>query len=220
MNMLPNPIELNHLCIVPPSHPVLTQVAEEIKPEEVKSLFIQALINKMLEIAGSERGNLKKTILVGLAAPQIGVSKRLILVDTGANGKGEITNVKIYINPKIVKRSEDKDEWYEGCFSTGAVAGIVERSRTITVQALNENGEEVEETHHGYVARIFQHETDHLDGIRFPSLIKDDSKLHWVEKEEYPVYRNNEGWREWTHKCTRAKCEEILKTNPVEAKSV
>lgn len=207
----PSSLNINQLHIVEPSHPVLSQIAEEIKKNEITDLFIQSLIKKMLEIAGVERGTPRKTVLVGLAAPQIGVSKRIILVDTGANGKGGISHIQVYINPKITWRSEEETEWYEGCFSTGPVAGIVNRAQRVTISALNEKGEEVTETHTDYVARIFQHEIDHLEGKRFPSLIKDETKLHLVEKDEFPLYRNQEGWRNWSKICPKEKWEAIQK---------
>jgi peptide deformylase len=202
---------IDQLCFVEPSHPVLSQIAREINQIEITGQYIQDLIRKMMEIAGVERGNPKKSVLVGLAAPQIGVSKRIILVDTGANGKGGITNVKLYINPKIISSSVEETEWYEACFSTGCVTGIVSRPKIITVAALNEKGDEVTETHTDYVARIFQHEIDHLDGKRFPHLVKDDNHLHWVERDEFPLYRNQEGWRNWPNKCPREKWEAIQK---------
>jgi peptide deformylase len=204
-------VNFNDLCIVEASHPVLSQVAEPIKTDDIPSPLIQDLIKTMMQIAGVERENPEKPVLVGLAAPQIGVSKRIILVDTGANGKGGITNVKIYINPKIVSASTEETEWYEACFSTGRVTGIVSRPKIVTVVALNEKGEEITETHTDYVARIFQHEIDHLDGKRFPSLIKDDQKLHWVEEDEFPLYRNHGAWRDWPKKCPQEKWEAIQK---------
>lgn len=85
------------------------------------------------------------------------------------------------------------------------------RPKIITILALNKKGDEVSETHTDYVARIFQHEIDHLDGKRFPSLIKDEAKLHWVEKDEFPMYRNQEGWRNWPKKCPLEKWEAVQK---------
>lgn len=202
-------IDVSQLHIVKPSHPVLTEIAEEISRSDIPSEFIQNLISKMLEIAGVERGNRQKSVLVGLAAPQIGVSKRIILVDTGANGKGGFANVRIYINPKIISKSDEEAEWYEGCYSTGNVTGIVKRPRVVTIIAFDENGDEVAERYSDYVARIFQHEIDHLDGKRFPWLIKDEDKLHLVEKDEFPIYRDQEGWRNWPKKCSQERWEAI-----------
>lgn len=197
------------LKFVNPSSPILSQVAAKVPKEDIQTSSIKNLIKEMKEVAGVERSNPGQTVLVGLAAPQIGVLKRIILVDTGANGKGGITTVKVYINPVIVAESPGKEEWYEACYSTGCVTGIVKRARAVTVRALNENKEEIEETHEGYVARIFQHEIDHLDGKRFPEVIQDKENLHWVEKEQFPEYRDREGWRNWPNKCPYEKWEAI-----------
>lgn len=193
--------------LVKPSHPVLSEVAVEVRVDELSA--IHGLIQRMKEIAGIERNNPKKTVMVGLAAPQIGVLKRVILVDIGANGKGGISEVRVYINPKIIAKSEEQTEWYEGCYSTGPVTGIVSRAKTVTVEAFNEMGEGVVETWEGYQARIFQHEIDHLDGRRFPSLVTEDQNLHLVQKEQFPEYRNNQGWRNWPTKCPRSHWEAI-----------
>ena len=88
-------------------------------------------------------------------------------------------------------------EWYEGCYSTGNVKGIVRRPRTIKIRALNREAKEITETHSGYVARIFQHEIDHLNGVRFPERICDRDYVHIVQPNEMVKYRDNEGWRTW-----------------------
>ncbi len=202
---------IENLQIVSPAHPVLSQVAEELSTTEITSQLIQSLIAKMKEIAGLERGDPTKKVLVGLAAPQIGVAKRIILVDPGADGKGKITDVHVYINPEITERSKETNEWYEACYSTVPIAGIVSRANRVTITALNEKGQTVTETHDGYTARIFQHEIDHLHGQRFPSLIENEQNLHVVQSEEFPAYRNQEGWRNWPTKCTQAEWQAIQK---------
>jgi peptide deformylase len=196
------------LFIVQPSHPVLSQIAAEVPAEEISTPTIQNIIQEMLKIAGAERGSEQKPILVGLAAPQIGISKRIILVDTQANEKGGISTVKVYINPKIISKSSEQTEWYEACYSTGEVTAIAKRAKTVTIIALNEEGNSIQETHHDYIARIFQHEIDHLDGIRVPDIV-DDDQLYKVKEDEFYLYRNQEGWRHWPHKCTREEWEKI-----------
>lgn len=196
---------------VEPSDPILSRPSAPVSKEEIGTPLLRELIQRMFKIARGEREHRDKKIMVGLAAPQIGVAKRVILVDIGANGKGGISQLKAYINPKIISRSEEEAEWYEGCYSTGCVTGIVKRPRVVTITAWNENGEEVAETHSDYVARIFQHEIDHLDGKRFPSLITDDDKLHWVEEAQFPAYRNEEGWRHWPHKCPKEKWLKMIR---------
>lgn len=192
-------------AFVPPHDPILLTQAADVMSEEITSPEIGELISTMLQIAYGEQKDPKKPVMVGLAAPQIGVAKRIILVDVGAGGHGEIGDLRIYFNPEIVWQSEEKTEWYEGCYSTDRVCGVVSRSSRIKITALNRKGESIEETYEGYTARIFQHEIDHLNGIVFVDHIIDDEKLHWVEKDEFPEYRNNEGWRTWAKKCSRKK---------------
>jgi peptide deformylase len=147
--------------------------------------------------AKGEQSDQQKHILVGLAAPQIGKRIRVILVDIKADGKGRVSDLHLYINPEIIEVSSETNSWYEGCFSTGNVKGIVSRPSHIKVKAFDRNGNEVCETHSGYVARIFQHEIDHLNGIRFPDRVFDQDQLHIVKAEEMYAYRNQEGWRDW-----------------------
>ncbi len=194
---------------VKPSDQILVRKAEEVKPDEIKSSEIEAIIERVLNAAYGEQVDRNKPLLVGLAAPQIGISKRIILVDIAARGKGNVGDLRVYINPEIVWRSDDEVEWYEGCYSTDRVCGIVSRPNSIKLKALTKEGEPVEEGYEGYTARIFQHEIDHLDGTEFVSHISDDDKLHWVEEDEFPEYRNNEGWRNWPKKCSRERWEKI-----------
>lgn len=194
---------------VKPNNPILVQKAEEIKPEEIKSPEIAEIIESMLNVAYGEQKDRDKPLLVGLAAPQIGISKRIILVDVAAKGKGNVGDLRVYINPEIIWRSDDEVEWYEGCYSTDRVCGIVSRPNFIKLQALNREGHLIEERYEGYTARIFQHEIDHLNGTEFVSHIIDNDKLHWVEEDEFLEYRNNEGWRTWPQKCPREKWKRI-----------
>lgn len=190
---------------VRPSDPILIQPSNEVSIDEISSDKVQSDIERMLRIARGNQQDPTKTVLVGLAAPQVGISKRIILVDVGANGKGQVADLHIYINPEIVWMSEEKEEWYEGCFSTDRVFGIVMRPRKIQVRAWTREAREVIEEHEGYVARIFQHEIDHLNGHEFTEHIIDDNNLHWVEEGEIVSYRNQQQWRHWDNKCSREK---------------
>src|SRR3989344_7392700 len=194
---------------VRPDDPVLVEIAEAVPTSEITSKGTKDLLDRMLGVALGEQGDKNKPLLVGLAAPQIGISKRIILVDVAARGKGNVGDLRVYINPEIVWRSDDEVEWYEGCYSTDRVCGIVLRPNAIKLRGLTRDGESIEEDYEGYTARIFQHEIDHLNGIEFVTHITDDDKLHWVEEDEFPEYRNNEGWRNWPKKCPRGKWEKI-----------
>lgn len=192
-----------------PNDHILVQTAGEIPIKDIASENTQKVIDKMLAFAYPEQSDRQKPVLVGLAAPQVKISKRLILVDVGADGHGGVSDLRVYINPEITWTSKEKEKWYEGCFSTDRVCGIVSRPKSIKVKAYTRDGKKIEEKHTGYVARIFQHEIDHLNGIEFVTHIKDDNKLHWVKDNEFPKYRDKEAWRAWPQKCPRAKWEKI-----------
>ena len=181
--------------------PRLRKVSEEIPEIQLNSSQIKKICELMLKIIRGEQKGRKRG--VGLAAPQIGISKRIILIDIKADGKGKVGDLRIYINPKIIWKSKRKGEWYEGCYSTGRICGIVSRSTSIKIKAYNitpRGCDIIEEKHEGYSARIFQHEIDHLDGKLFMDYIKNPDHLHWVEENEFPLYRNKEAWRTWPKK--------------------
>jgi len=161
----------------------------------------------MLAIANGIQGDKNKRTVVGLAAPQVGISKRIIVVDITSVGMGEKPDLQVYINPVITNRSTETEIGREGCFSTGNVCGIVDRSSEVTVEGFDRNGVPLKEVYRGFTARVFQHETDHLDGIRFPDRITDDADLHWVEPDQFGDYR--EQWRQWGVHCTRDAWETV-----------
>ncbi len=177
--------------------PILDRTSEPLTLEEIHDPDTQSFLDKMIRFANGEQSDQQKHVLVGLAAPQIGHSIRVILVDVGADGKGGVSQLQCYINPEIIEVSKETNEWYEGCYSTGLVKGIVRRPSQVTIRALDQQGREIEETHTGYVARIFQHEIDHLNGVRFPDRVPENEVLHIVKAEEMPAYRNSQGWRAW-----------------------
>jgi len=98
----------------------------------------------------------------GLAAPQIGVSLRLFIVDTA--GEDEPSDLRVFINPEIVVR-EGKAVWEEGCLSFPGVHEDIERAEKVVVRAINERGEPVELGAEGLLGVAVQHENDHLDGV-------------------------------------------------------
>ena len=207
MGLKSNPMSNNPF--VPPHSEILTRVAPEIPINEITSDATQEIIKKMYDVGLGEQQDMKKPTLVGLAAPQIGISARIILIDTLADGKGNVGGLKVYINPKIIWKSKEENEWREGCYSTSRVNGIVSRPSEIEIEAYNKDGKLIREKHYRYTARIFMHEIDHLNGIVFVQHIEDDSKLHWVEIEDVPQYR--EDWREWEKLCPREKWLKIKK---------
>ncbi|MBK7921582.1 peptide deformylase [Veillonella sp. YH-vei2232] len=137
------------LDIMKAGHPVLKQVAE---PVEFVNKKMRTLIEDMAE-------TMYKTDGVGLAAPQIGVSQRIIVLDDG-NGLLEL------INPEITHK-EGSQIGLEGCLSVPGYYGDVERFDKITVKAIDKHNKKVTIKAEGFLARILQHEIDHLDGHLF-----------------------------------------------------
>jgi peptide deformylase len=99
----------------------------------------------------------------GLAAPQVGILKRLVVIDMGQG------LIKL-VNPRIIKQ-EGKQQVVEGCLSFPHIFGKLTRPAKVTVQALNENGEEITLTGTGDLAKCLCHEIDHLEGILFTDLV-------------------------------------------------
>ena len=121
---------------------------------------IRHLLDDMLETMYEDKG-------VGLAAPQIGVSKRIIVVDdkTTEEGKGE--NPMYMVNPEIIEKSDEMILFNEGCLSVPGQCAEVERYQRIKVKYLDYNGKEQVIEAEDYLAVILQHEIDHLDGILY-----------------------------------------------------
>ncbi|MBI2330370.1 peptide deformylase [Candidatus Daviesbacteria bacterium] len=180
----------------------MTKIAKKVDP---RSLETQKIIKIMFQTAYGEQKGRNKPIMVGLAAPQIGIFKRIILVDVKADGKGKTGDLRVYINPEIIWSSKREGEWYEGCYSTGRICGIVSRPITIKIKTFTMTPQGCNREfrkYSDYVARIFQHEIDHLDGKIFTDHIKNPDHLHWVEEKEFPLYRNKEAWRNWPKKAS------------------
>ncbi|HEX9153273.1 MAG TPA: peptide deformylase [Candidatus Saccharimonadales bacterium] len=209
----------HELGMVLPCEPLLMQKSRPIKAVELQSASAKNVIERLYAAAEGQRrigkGNKKRRTLVGLAAPQIGELVRIVLVDTGVKpGRKKYGKLECFINPVIVWHSRETEEDREGCFSAGAVWGLVRRPIAVKVKALNQNGKSVERVLEGFTARIAQHEIDHLDGVRFADLIKSDRKRHWVHAEELEIYPKN--IRRWPRICTRERWDEVKGVTPTQ----
>ena len=137
----------------------------------------QTLVDDMIETLRDAPG-------VGLAAPQVGISERLIVVEYGDDDDESVPKkLFIAVNPEIVETSEEVIEGLEGCLSVPDLVGEVERYESIVVRALNRHGKPIKIKVDGWLARIFQHEIDHLDGILFT----DRSEKVWKPRDEDEV---------------------------------
>ena len=152
----------------------LASVAERV--ENIDDNII-SIIDEMFDIMYKEKG-------VGLAAPQINLGKRIIVIDTGEERFNKIA----LINPEITGFSDNLEPYEEGCLSLPKLLADVIRPTEIYVKGVMPNGKEVELEASGFFARVMQHEVDHLDGIlfidRIEKYIKDElrSELKKIKK--------------------------------------
>jgi peptide deformylase len=149
-------------AIVTPPNATLRKKARKVR---VVTAAIQSLADDMVETMRVAPG-------VGLAAPQIDVSQRVIVVEYAeANTEPEAPEMPpklfVVINPEIVRRSPESVMGTEGCLSLPGLMGEVERHEWVTVKGLDRSGNPFKKKVRGWLARIFQHEIDHLDGILF-----------------------------------------------------
>jgi len=133
--------------------PILKKRSEKIKPEDIKSPKIQKLISNMFKFMEENNG-------LGLAAPQIGKSLQLCVINFGGERH-------VLINPKVVSKSWRKEICEEGCLSFPGKFIQIKRPRKVTVKGLDENGEKFKITADGLLSKALQHETDHLNGVLF-----------------------------------------------------
>lgn len=168
--------------ILTSEHPALRQKAKKVKKFDAS---LQKLIDDMIETMEDAPGQ-------GLAAPQIGVSLRVLVVDAlpGTGDSEDEKPVKLQlVNPEIIER-QGEVAGEEGCLSIPGYVGIVKRAQFITVKALNRKGKEVKLKASHNLARVLQHEIDHLDGILYTDrLEKPEDLFRLTDKgERVPVF--------------------------------
>ena len=147
--------------------PRLLEVAEPVtgfgSPE------LRALLEDMFDTMDDYDG-------AGLAAPQIGVSKRVVIFGLEENPRypdAEQVPMTVLINPEITVKTEEMESGWEGCLSVPGMRGVVDRYASISYRGYDEEGNLIECDAEGFHARVVQHECDHLDGILYPVRIKD-----------------------------------------------
>ncbi len=136
-------------------HPVLRRVAEPIRPDEIGSPELQQLIRDLLETCEEQDG-------AGLAAPQVHVSRRVVVLDLG-----DEEGMRVWLNPVITPLTEQMVVTWEGCLSVAGMRAAVARPGHIRVRALDPQGQAVHLELKGFPAVVAQHECDHLDGVLY-----------------------------------------------------
>jgi peptide deformylase len=145
--------------IVTVPNPVLRRKAQAVTKFDDE---LQVLITDMIETMREAPG-------VGLAAPQVGISQRVIVVEYTTDEEDETAPKKLYavVNPEIKVTDQETEMGVEGCLSLPGLLGEVERPLAVTVKGLNRQGQPTRIKAQGWLARIFQHEVDHLEGVVF-----------------------------------------------------
>ncbi len=141
------------------------------KAEVVKDIKLKSVKNLITDLTDSMRAN----NLVGIAAPQIGKSLRIFVTEirkTKFRKSDEVDKFRVFINPKIVSVSKKKIKDWEGCGSVAeaGVFAMVSRPQSVMVEAYDEDGEKFSLKATGLLARVIQHENDHLDGVMFTDI--------------------------------------------------
>jgi len=153
-----------------------------------KAAPIEEIDNNICEIAQKMLDTMYDACGIGLAAPQVGLSKRLVVLDA----TGQKTGERVFINPQIIEeRGETVEE--EGCLSFPDVMGKVIRSQYVTVTAYNLEGKKLEIKAEGLLSRVWQHEIDHINGRLFIEMMTPASRIANQQKiKEFELaYQNS-----------------------------
>ncbi len=173
--------------LVPENHPALHTIAEEITPEEFSDGTVLKIVKSLREAIKTY--DVDGYSAVAIASPQIGVSKRIFIIEDQSNDKeDERLPTIIAINPRFTKTSRKMQTLGEGCLSIPDTYGIVERHKNVTLEALDEKGNKFSRGAGGLLSQIMQHEYDHLDGILFP----ERAEKYWTKGNEPEEFKDKE----------------------------
>ena len=151
-------------------NPILRQIAQEVNKKDINSIEIQNLIDTLINLTDEANG-------VGIAAPQIGRSLRIVIIASHPNIRyPEAPQMEpiAMINPQIISFSEETVLGIEGCLSVKETRGNVNRYQWVEVEYFDRHGQYHKQQYDGFVARIIQHELDHLNGILFVDRVEDE----------------------------------------------
>ena len=159
-------------------HPVLRQITENVSFEELQSPAMQKFIDDMIDTMKEYDG-------VGLAADQVHESKQVAILEVADNprypDKAKVP-LSVLVNPEITPLSEEMEEDWEGCLSIPDLRGRVPRYKSIRVQALDRNGNQLDFVATDFHARVIQHEYDHLNGKVYLDRMRDLSTLTFLQE--------------------------------------
>jgi peptide deformylase len=168
--------------IITPENPVLRAKAHKVRSFTPK---VQTLIDDMIETMRAAPG-------VGLAAPQVAASQRVIVVEYGEPAEEPPAAPKpaklyVVVNPEIVRHSPETVVGNEACLSVPGFFGEVERYQSVTIKGMNRHGRPYRLKADGWLARIFQHEIDHLDGVLYIDRATQVWRVEEAKPGELPI---------------------------------
>ena len=157
--------------------PILNKTSDEVDIENINE--------EILDIIEDLKSTLEFGTGLGIAAPQIGINKRIIVVGAKKENikynDAEEIPLMAMINPTWKKTSNETDIQYEGCMSVPIIRGKVERYKDIELTYYNENGKKIIKQLHGFFARLVQHECEHLDGILFLEKVREKNGFATID---------------------------------------
>lgn len=160
--------------IIRMGHPTLRKVARPLQLTELSGDYVRRLLEDMVDTLHQAGG-------IGLAAPQVDESVRLAIIEIpgGPSRYGEIPPVPltVFVNPEIEALEGNTAGYWEGCLSVPGLRGFVERPQQVRIRALDLRGNQFAMKLNGFLATVFQHEFDHLDGRLYIDRLKDSSLL-------------------------------------------
>ena len=160
-------------------HPVLREKAKPV--EKTGTAELRELVADMKDTMAAKNG-------AGLAAPQIGVSQRVVIFGVEKNPRypdAEAVPFTVLVNPKITMLTRDVESDWEGCLSVPGMRGVVPRYTKLRYTGTDEEGNPIDRVAEGFHARVVQHECDHLDGILYPQRMQDMSTFGFT-RELFP----------------------------------
>ena len=198
------------LEIVQAGDPILRQPARPLSAKEIVSKEIRSLIESMRECMYAAPG-------VGLAAPQVGLSLQLAVIEDRADYHKDVPVEQlrererrpvlfhVIINPTITSTGSEAVEFFEGCLSLSGFTALVPRMRTVRVECLNERGEPALIEASGWYARILQHEIDHLQGALY------------IDRMQSRTFSSMENWTKFSKgkRVDEIRAAVQMKTNPL-----
>ncbi|MFW5451146.1 MAG: peptide deformylase [Methylophagaceae bacterium] len=151
--------------------PVLRNIAETVT--DITDSHTQSFLDDLLQFVLDKKG-------MGIAAPQVGISQRIFIMSSRPNSRypsAPEMEPTFVINPEIIRPSTETEKDWEGCLSIPGVRALVPRHTAIKVQYTSRTGEIIEAEYSGFLARVFQHELDHLDGKVFLDHVEDSHDI-------------------------------------------